>query len=138
FGVIDKIDIVNSTLGKALGGATGGYTTGRGDVVAIMRQKARPYLFSNAICPPVVGASLKVLEILTTSSNLRDRLNENTKIFREGMKKAGFKVNGNDQCPICPVMLGDAKLAADFADKMSQKGIYVIGFSYPVVPRGEA
>jgi glycine C-acetyltransferase len=135
---MDKIDVINSTLGKALGGASGGYTTGRRDVVEILRQKSRPYLFSNSIAPPIVGASLKVLDLLTTNTQLRDQLARNTKQFREGMKKAGFKIIGNDECPIAPVMLGDARLASEFADEMLKRGIYVIGFSYPVVPKGEA
>lgn len=138
FGVTNEIDIVNSTLGKALGGATGGYTTGRKEVIDILRQKARPYLFSNSVAPSVVGASLAVIDLLTNSTELRDRLMENTSLFRTKMKKAGFKISGNDECPIAPVMLGDARLAAEFADDMLQRGIYVIGFSYPVVPKGEA
>lgn len=138
FGVEKEIDIINSTLGKALGGATGGYTTGRKEIVELLRQKSRPYLFSNSVAPPLVGASLKVLDILMKDSSLRDKLFKNTKKFREGMKQAGFKLAGNEECPIAPVMIGDAKLASEFADEMLARGIYVIGFSYPVVPKGQA
>jgi len=138
FGVQDKVDIINSTLGKALGGATGGYTTGKKEVIELLRQKSRPYLFSNSIAPPIVGASLKALEMLLTNTFLRDKLFKNTTLFRTSMKKAGFTISGNDECPIAPVMLGDAKLASEFADEMLLKGIYVIGFSFPVVPKGAA
>ncbi|KAF0852713.1 mitochondrial 2-amino-3-ketobutyrate CoA ligase (glycine C-acetyltransferase) [Andalucia godoyi] len=138
FGVEDRVDIINSTLGKALGGATGGYTAAKKEIVDILRQRARPYLFSNSIAPPVVGASLKVFDLLSTTSELRDRLNENTKIFRSRMKAAGFRILGNDLHPIAPVWLGDARLASEFSDDMLQRGIYVIGFSFPVVPKGEA
>eukprot|EP01027_Heterolobosea_sp_BB2_P009178 GEZU01013566.1.p1 GENE.GEZU01013566.1~~GEZU01013566.1.p1 ORF type:complete len:457 (+),score=167.71 GEZU01013566.1:107-1372(+) len=138
FGVEGKIDIINSTLGKALGGASGGYTSGRKEIVDILRQKARPYLFSNTLAPPIVGASLKTFEILTRGTELRDKLMANTKQFRSAMTKAGFNIIGNPECPIVPVMLGDARLAADFADDMLTRGIYVIGFSYPVVPKDQA
>jgi len=138
WGVQDEIDVVNSTLGKALGGGTGGYTTGSKEIVDTLRQKGRPYLFSNSIAPSIAGACLKVFELLTTSSELRDKLNANTKLFRERMKKAGFKILGHDDCPICSVWLGDAKVAASMSDQMMKENIYVIGFSYPVVPKGEA
>ena len=138
WGVQDEIDVVNSTLGKALGGGTGGYTTSKKEIVEILRQKARPYLFSNSIAPPIVGACLKVFEILSTNSELRDRLHNNTKLFRERIKKAGFRILGHDDCPIAPIWLGDARLASNMADEMMKESIYVIGFSYPVVPKGEA
>ena len=138
FGLEGKIDIINSTLGKALGGSTGGYTTGKKEVIDLLRQRARPYLFSNSLAPPVVGASLKVFEMISKDTSLRDHLMENTKLFRQGMKKAGFEIIGNDDCPIVPVMLRDARLASEFADEMLKRGIYVIGFSFPVVPRDQA
>jgi glycine C-acetyltransferase len=138
FGVTDEIDVINSTLGKALGGGTGGYTTGRAEVVDLLRQKARPYLFSNSVAPSTVGASLKVFDILTKSPELRNKLNVNTKLFRERMKKAGFKILGHDESPIAPVWLGDAKLAVQLSEELMHENIYVIGFSYPVVPKGEA
>ncbi|KAL9644051.1 hypothetical protein ABK040_005519 [Willaertia magna] len=138
FGLEGKIDIINSTLGKALGGATGGYTTGRKEIIELLRQKSRPYLFSNTLAPPVVGASLKVFDLISKDTTLRDRVMSNTKQFRSGMKKAGFNIIGNDDCPICPVMLYDAKIASQFADEMLKYNIYVIAFSFPVVPRGEA
>lgn len=138
FGVQDKIDIINSTLGKALGGATGGYTTGRKEIIDLLRQKSRPYLFSNSVAPPIVGAAIEVFKMLSESSELPEKLRANTNRFREGMKKAGFNILGHDDSPIAPVMIGDAKLAAEFADDMLAHGIYVIGFSFPVVPRGMA
>lgn len=138
FGVKDKVDVINSTLGKALGGATGGYTTGRKEIVEILRQKSRPYLFSNSIAPPIVGASLKALEMLMKDSSLPEKIHKNTRMFRSQMKKAGFTISGHDDCPISPVMLGDAKLASEFADDLLEMGIYVIGFSFPVVPKGQA
>jgi len=131
------VDIINSTLGKALGGATGGYTTGRKEVIDILRQKARPYLFSNSLAPPVVGAGIKVFEMLSKSTELRDKLEHNTKLFRAGMSTAGFNIPAGDH-PIVPIMLGDAKLAHAMADRLLEKGIYVIGFSYPVVPMDTA
>lgn len=137
-GVMDRVDLINSTLGKALGGASGGYTTGRKDVIEVLRQRSRPYLFSNSIPPPLVGAYLKVFEILSASTEMRDRLEFSTRYFREHMKAAGFNIRGDDVAPIAPVMLGDARLATEFANEMLEKGIYVIGFSYPVVPKGEA
>lgn len=136
--VENKVDIINSTLGKALGGATGGYTVGPKEVIDLLRQRARPYLFSNSITPCVAGASLEVFKILQESSELVDVLQKNVVQFRTQMKKAGFTVSGSDTHAICPVMLGDARLASNFADDMLKKGIYVIGFSYPVVPKGAA
>ena len=136
-GVMDRIDIITGTLGKALGGASGGYTSGRKDIIELLRQRSRPYLFSNSVAPPIVGASLKVLQLLSESTALRDKLESNTRFFREGIAKAGFTVLPGTH-PIVPVMLGDAALATRFADAMLQKGVYVIGFSYPVVPKGKA
>jgi glycine C-acetyltransferase len=135
--VIGRIDILTGTLGKALGGASGGYTSGRKEIVELLRQRSRPYLFSNTLAPSIAGASLKVLELLSASTELRDRLEANTKFFREGMSKLGFNILPGTH-PIVPVMLGDAALAGRFADAMLQKGVYVIGFSYPVVPQGKA
>src|SRR5271168_5054344 len=135
--VMSRVDIITGTLGKALGGASGGYTSGRKEVIEFLRQRSRPYLFSNTLAPSIAGASLKVLELLTSSTELRDRLEVNTRFFREGMSKLGFNILPGVH-PIVPVMLGDAALAAKFADAMLQKGVYVIGFSYPVVPQGGA
>jgi glycine C-acetyltransferase len=136
-GVMDRVDVVNSTLGKALGGATGGYTTGPKELVELLRQRSRPYLFSNALAPSLAGASLAVFDLIESDSSLREALHRNTEHFRTRMTEAGFKLAGNGH-PIVPVMLGDARLAAEFADDMLQLGIYVIGFSYPVVPKGKA
>lgn len=138
FGVEGQIDVINSTLGKALGGGTGGYTASSKEVVDILRQRGRPYLFSNSIAPPVVGASLEVFDLLENDTNLIASLAKNTEHFRTEMKKAGFTILGHDQCPIAPVFLGDARLASEFADEMMKENIYVIGFSYPVVPTGKA
>jgi glycine C-acetyltransferase len=135
--VLGRIDIVTGTLGKALGGASGGYTSGRKEIIELLRQRSRPYLFSNTLAPAIAGATLKVLELLTTSTELRDRLEQSTRFFREGMAKLGFTILPGTH-PIVPVMLGDAALAAKFADAMLAKGVYVIGFSYPVVPQGKA
>ncbi len=135
--VMGRIDILTGTLGKALGGASGGYASGRKEIVELLRQTSRPYLFSNTLAPSITGASLKVLELLINSTELRDRLEANTKFFRERMSKLGFTVAPGTH-PIVPVMLGDAALASRFADAMLQKGVYVIGFSYPVVPQGKA
>jgi glycine C-acetyltransferase len=132
-----RVDIITGTLGKALGGASGGYTSGRKEIIEFLRQRSRPYLFSNTLAPSIAGASLKVLELLSASTELRDRLEANTKFFREGMGKLGFNILPGTH-PICPVMLGDAALAGKFADAMLKKGVYVIGFSYPVVPQGKA
>ncbi|HNQ73899.1 MAG TPA: glycine C-acetyltransferase [Verrucomicrobiota bacterium] len=136
-GVMGRVDIITGTLGKALGGASGGYTSGRQEIVEYLRQRSRPYLFSNTLAPSIAGASLKVLELLSESTALRDQLEANTQFFREGMEKLGFTILPGTH-PICPVMLGDAALAAKFADAMLQQGVYVIGFSYPVVPQGKA
>jgi glycine C-acetyltransferase len=136
-GVIGRIDILTGTLGKALGGASGGYTSGRGEIIELLRQRSRPYLFSNTLAPSIVGASLRVLELLSESTELRDKLEANTSFFRAGMMKLGFEILPGTH-PIVPVMLGDASLANRFADAMLQRGVYVIGFSYPVVPQGKA
>ena len=135
--VMGRVDILTGTLGKALGGASGGYTSGRREIIEYLRQRSRPYLFSNTLAPGIAGASLKVLELLTGSTELRDKLEANTKYFREGMGKLGFNILPGTQ-PICPVMLGVAALAGKFAEAMLAKGVYVIGFSYPVVPQGKA
>lgn len=136
-GVMGRVDIITGTLGKALGGASGGYTSGRKEIIELLRQRSRPYLFSNTLAPAIAGASLKVLELLTESTALRDRLEANTKFFRDGLAKLGFSVLPGTH-PICPIMLGDAALASKFADAMLARGVYVIGFSYPVVPQGKA
>ena len=136
-GVMGRVDIITGTLGKALGGASGGYTSGRKEIIEYLRQRSRPYLFSNTLAPAIAGASLKVLELLRESTALRDKLEANTRFFRDGMAKLGFNLLPGTH-PICPVMLGDAALAAKFADAMLAKGVYVIGFSYPVVPQGKA
>jgi len=136
-GVADRVDIVTGTLGKALGGASGGYTSGRQEIIDLLRQRSRPYLFSNSVAPAVVGASLKVLDILVYGDDLRARLRENTAFFRERMTSLGFDILPGDH-PIVPVMIGDAARAAKLADLMLTKGVYVIGFSYPVVPVGKA
>ncbi|ELU08660.1 hypothetical protein CAPTEDRAFT_164338 [Capitella teleta] len=133
-----KVDILNSTLGKALGGASGGYTTGPKEVIDLLRNRSRPYLFSNTLPPPVVACASKVLDILMESSDLPHKVQENTKRFRSKMVDAGFNVGGSPDHPICPIMLGDAKLAALFAEDMLDQGIYVVGFSFPVVPKGKA
>lgn len=138
FGVESKIDIINSTLGKALGGASGGYTTGRREVIELLRQKSRPYLFSNSLAPGIIGATLEVFNMLEENADLPGKLLDNSRRFRQGMTKAGFKVSGHPDSPIAPVMLEDARLAADFANDMLARGIYVIGFSFPVVPKGQA
>jgi glycine C-acetyltransferase len=135
--VMGRVDIITGTLGKALGGASGGYTSGRKEIIEYLRQRSRPYLFSNTLAPAIAGASLKVLELLTTSTVLRDKLEANTRFFRQSMSNLGFSILPGTH-PICPVMLGDAALANRFADAMLQKGVYVIGFSYPVVPQGKA
>ena len=132
-----RIDIITGTLGKALGGASGGYTSGRKEIIDILRQRSRPYLFSNTLAPAIVVTSLKVLEILSASTDLRDKLMDNTQYFREGISKIGLDVLPGVH-PIVPIMLGDAVLAQNMAEKLLEKGIYVIGFSYPVVPKGAA
>ena len=136
-GVMDRVDIITGTLGKALGGASGGYTSGRREIVSLLRQRSRPYLFSNTIAPPIVAASLQVLELLTTSDDLRARLRGNTALFRARMTELGFDILPGDH-PIVPVMLGEAPRAVQLAEKLLEKGIYVIAFSYPVVPQGKA
>jgi glycine C-acetyltransferase len=136
-GVMDKVDILTGTLGKALGGASGGYTSGRQEIIDLLRQRSRPYLFSNSVAPSVVGASLKVLELLESGGELRARLRENTAWFRDRMTGLGFDILPGDH-PIVPVMIGDAARAAQLADRLLAKGVYVIGFSYPVVPVGKA
>jgi glycine C-acetyltransferase len=136
-GVSDRVDIVTGTLGKALGGASGGYTSGRTEIIELLRQRSRPYLFSNSVAPAVVGASLKVLDLLETSDDLRARLRENTAWFRQRMTSLGFDILQGDH-PIVPVMIGDAARATRMADLLLERGIYVIGFSYPVVPSGKA
>jgi len=136
-GVMDRVDIITSTFGKALGGASGGFTTGRREIIDILRQRSRPYLFSNTLAPGVAAAVFKALETLSASTELRDRLAHNTAYFREGMTKAGFKINPGDH-PIVPIMLGDAKVAVEMAEGMLAEGVYVIAFSYPVVPADKA
>jgi len=136
-GVVDKIDIITGTLGKALGGASGGFTSGRKEIVDLLRQRSRPYLFSNTIAPPVVAASLKALELLSASTELRDKLEENTKYFRAALTERGLTIKPGTH-PIVPIMIGDAAKSQKFAASMLEKGVYVIGFFYPVVPHGTA
>ncbi|WP_347373526.1 glycine C-acetyltransferase [Aequorivita sp. Q41] len=136
-GVMGRIDIITGTLGKALGGAMGGYTTGKKEIIEVLRQRSRPYLFSNSLAPAIVGASIKVFEMLSKDTSLRDKLAENTAYFKEGMKKAGFDIIDGDSA-IVPVMLYDAKLSQQMADKLLEEGIYVIGFFFPVVPKEKA
>jgi glycine C-acetyltransferase len=135
--VMGRVDILTGTLGKALGGASGGYTSGRKGIIELLRQRSRPYLFSNSLAPPIVAASLKVLDLLNETNELRDRLFSNTRLFRERLSSAGFDLLPGEH-PIVPVMLGDAALANRMADALLKKGIYVIGFSFPVVPQGKA
>ena len=135
--VMDRIDILTGTLGKALGGASGGYTSGRAEIIEFLRQRSRPYLFSNTVAPSIVAASIKAIDLLNESTKLRDQLESNTKYFREQMADSGFHILEGEH-PITPIMLGDAALAGRFADAMLEKGIYVIGFFYPVVPQGKA
>ena len=136
-GAIGRVDIITGTLGKALGGASGGFTAARKEIVDLLRQRSRPYLFSNTVAPAIVGASLRVLELLSESTALRDTLEANTRRFRAGMAAAGFNIPPGEH-PITPVMLGDATLAQEFASRLLDEGIYVIGFFYPVVPQGKA
>jgi glycine C-acetyltransferase len=136
-GVLNRIDIITGTLGKALGGAMGGYTTGKKEIIEILRQRSRPYLFSNSLAPAIVGASIKVFEMLSNDTTLRDKLEENTNYFKKGMKKAGFDIVDGDSA-IVPVMLYDAKLSQTMANLLLEEGIYVIGFFFPVVPRDKA
>ena len=135
--VMDRVDIITGTFGKALGGGSGGYTSGRKEIIDMLRQRSRPYLFSNTVAPSICAASLKVLEMLSNSTELRDRLEKNTHYFRKGMQKAGFDVDDGDH-PIVPVMLGDAKLAQTMSKKLLQRGIFAIGFFFPVVAQGKA
>jgi len=136
-GALDRVDVITSTLGKALGGATGGFTTGRGEIIELLRQKSRPYLFSNAVAPMIANASLKVLEMLQQSEERRERIWENARYFRSEMEERGFDIKPGDH-PIVPIMLYDAQTSATIADELLERGIYVISFSYPVVPKGEA
>ena len=136
-GVLNRIDIITGTLGKALGGAMGGYTTGKKEIIEILRQRSRPYLFSNSLAPAIVGGSIKVFEMLSNDTTLRDKLEENTNYFKKGMKKAGFDIVDGDSA-IVPVMLYDAKLSQTMANLLLKEGIYVIGFFFPVVPRDKA
>jgi glycine C-acetyltransferase len=135
--VMGRIDVITGTLGKALGGASGGYTSGRKEIIEMLRQRSRTYLFSNSVAPTIAGTTLKVLDLIGRSTELRDRLEANTKYFRKAMTAAGFNIVPGEH-PIVPIMLGDAKLAASMAEKLLARGIYVIGFSYPVVPQGKA
>lgn len=135
--VMGRIDIITGTLGKALGGAMGGYTTGKKEIIDLLRQRSRPYLFSNSLAPAIVGASIKVFEMLKGNTSLRDKLEENTKYFKKGIKAAGFDIIDGESA-IVPVMLYDAQLSQNMADRLLEEGIYVIGFFYPVVPKGKA
>jgi glycine C-acetyltransferase len=135
--VMGRVDIITGTLGKALGGASGGYTSGRREIIELLRQRSRPYLFSNTLAPPIAAASLKVLELLSASTALRDKLEANTSFFRAGLVRLGYTIPPGTH-PIVPIMVGDAALATRFADAMLAKSVYVIGFSYPVVPKGKA
>jgi len=135
--VMGRVDLLTGTLGKALGGASGGYVSGRAELIELLRQRSRPYLFSNTLAPPIAGASLKVLDLLSASTALRDKLEDNTRFFRAELAQRGFQILPGTH-PIVPIMLGDAALASRFADAMLERGVYVIGFSYPVVPQGKA
>lgn len=135
--VMDRVDIITGTLGKALGGASGGYTSGRKEIIDLLRQRSRPYLFSNTLAPAIAGASLKVLEILTESTKYKDKLDENTKYFRQEIKKIGLNIVEGEH-PIVPIMLGDAVLSQKMAEKLLEKGVYAVGFYFPVVPKGKA
>jgi glycine C-acetyltransferase len=135
--VMGRVDIITGTLGKALGGAMGGYTTGRKEIIELLRQRSRPYLFSNSLAPSIVGASIEVFNMLNETTYLRDKLESNVKRFKAGIKAAGFDIKDGDSA-IVPVMLFDAKLSQDMADALLKEGIYVIGFFYPVVPKGQA
>ncbi|MBA3831894.1 MAG: glycine C-acetyltransferase [Chthoniobacterales bacterium] len=136
-GVEGRIDVLTGTLGKALGGASGGYTSGRQEIIALLRQRSRPYLFSNTVAPPIVAASLQALDLLTASTELRDKLEENTRYFRAALTERGLTIKPGTH-PIVPIMLGDAALSQKFAARMLEKGVYVVGFFYPVVPHGTA
>jgi glycine C-acetyltransferase len=136
-GVMDRVDIITGTLGKALGGAMGGYTTGKKEIIEMLRQRSRPYLFSNSLAPSIVGAGIKVFDLLSSTTELRDKLEENTNYFKERIKAAGFDIKPGDS-PIVPIMLYDAALSQKFADMLLQEGVYAIGFFYPVVAKGQA
>ncbi len=136
-GVMERVDIITGTFGKALGGASGGYTSGRQEIIDMLRQRSRPYLFSNTVAPAICAASIKVLDMLSSSTELRDHLEDNTRYFRKGMQAAGFAINAGEH-PIVPVMLGDAVLAQKMSQKLLERGIYAIGFFFPVVPKGKA
>jgi glycine C-acetyltransferase len=136
-GVMGRIDIITGTLGKALGGASGGFTTGKKEIIEMLRQRSRPYLFSNTVAPSIVGASIAVFDLLSETTELRDKLENNTKYFREKMTEAGFDIKPGDH-PIVPIMLYDAVLAQNFAARLLEEGIYVIGFFFPVVAKGQA
>lgn len=135
--VMGRVDIITGTFGKALGGASGGYTSARQEIVDLLRQRSRPYLFSNTVAPAIASATIKALELITSSRELKERLDANTAYFRQRMKEVGFDVPEGDH-PIVPIMLGDARLASAMADRLLEKGIYVVGFSFPVVPKGQA
>ena len=137
FGVMDKVDIITGTLGKALGGAMGGYTTGKKEIIEMLRQRSRPYLFSNSLAPAIVGASIKVFDVLSSTTELRDQLEANTAYFKERIKAAGFDIKPGDS-PIVPIMLYDAALSQEFANRLLKEGVYAIGFFYPVVSKGQA
>jgi glycine C-acetyltransferase len=136
-GVMGKIDIITGTLGKALGGASGGFTSGRKEIIDMLRQRSRPYLFSNTLAPSIAGASIAVFDLLSKTTELRDKLEVNTKYFREKISAAGFDIKPGEH-PIIPIMLYDAVVSQKMAEKLLDKGIYVIGFYYPVVPKGQA
>jgi glycine C-acetyltransferase len=135
--VLGRVDIITGTLGKALGGAMGGFTTGKKEIIEILRQRSRPYLFSNSLAPSIVGASIAVFDLLTETTDLRDKLEWNVNYFKQGIKAAGFDIKDGDSA-IVPIMLYDAALSQQFADALLNEGIYVIGFFYPVVPKGQA
>jgi glycine C-acetyltransferase len=135
--VMHRVEIITGTLGKALGGAMGGFTTGKKEIIEMLRQRSRPYLFSNSLAPHIVGASIAVFDMLSETTELRDRLEENIRYFKQEIKKAGFDIKDGDSA-IVPIMLYDAKLSQEFADALLEEGIYVIGFFYPVVPKGQA
>jgi glycine C-acetyltransferase len=137
FGVMDQVDIITGTLGKALGGAMGGYTTGKKEIIEMLRQRSRPYLFSNSLAPAIVGASIKVFDLLSSTTELRDKLEDNTRYFKERIKAAGFDIKPGDS-PIVPIMLYDAALSQEFANRLLKEGVYAIGFFYPVVAKGQA
>jgi glycine C-acetyltransferase len=136
-GVMGRVDVITGTLGKALGGASGGYTSGPAELIALLRQRSRPYLFSNSVAPPIVAASMRAIEICRRSTELRDRLEENTRFFRSEMTRRGFNIVPGEH-PICPIMIGDAVMAGKMAESLLGRGVYAIGFSYPVVPKGKA